>query len=82
MATHSSEKASAMVFSRPIWSETQPKNGRVRPLVNRDSVSDSGSAAMPRTSMLATPKSLANGPTLETTIRPEVDIMLIITNSR
>src|SRR5665213_640864 len=28
-------KAMAMVFSRPIWSETQPKNGRVNPLNTR-----------------------------------------------
>ena len=71
-----------MVCSRPMWSETQPKNGRVRPLVTRDSVSDSGSAAMPSTSTCATWYSLANGPTLDMTIRPQVDIIAIITNSR
>ena len=32
--------------------------------------------------MSATPNSLANGPTLDTTMSPEVDIMLIIKNSR
>ena len=82
MAMASSEKASAIVASRPIWSETQPKNGRVSPLVTRDSVSESGSAAMPKTSMSATPNSFANGPTLDTTINPEVDIMLIIRKRR
>ena len=82
IATASSANASAMVFSRPIWSDTQPKNGRVNPLVTRDRVSDSGSAAMPSTSTCATLNSLANAPTLSTTIRPLVDIIVIITNSR
>ena len=70
------------MFSRPIWSETQPKNGRVRPLVTRDSVSDSGSAAMPSTSTWATPNSLANGPTLESPSDRWSTSSLIITNSR
>ena len=70
-----------IVISRPMRSDTQPKNGRVSPLVKRDSVSDSGSAAMPITSTSATLNSFANGPTFETTMRPEVDIMLIMMNS-
>jgi len=82
MAIASSENANAIVGSRQIWSEIQPKNGRVSPFVTRDSVSDSGNAAMPRTGMSATPNSFANGPTLETTISPLVDIMLIIRNSK
>ena len=80
IAAHSSENASAMVASRPIWSETQPKNGRVSPFVKREIVSDSGSAATPSTSTCATLYSLAKGPTLDTTINPLVDIMLIMTN--
>ncbi|MGO9476208.1 MAG: hypothetical protein ACLPWS_22830, partial [Rhodomicrobium sp.] len=46
MATPSSVKAMAMVFSRPIRSDTQPKKGRVKPLVMRSKVKAAGMAAM------------------------------------
>ncbi len=69
-----------MVFSRPWWSDTQPKNGRVSPLVKRSMVSASGSAAMPHTVICATPNSVANPAMFDTTINPEVDISVIITN--
>ncbi len=78
----SREKASAIVDSRPIWSDTQPKNGRVSPFVTRDKVSDKGSAAMPNTKTCATLYSLAKGPTFETTMSPLVDIMAIMMKSR
>src|SRR6185312_8365050 len=81
IATASSENATNIVISRPIWSETQPKNGRVNPFVTRDSVNDSGNAAMPSTITCATPNSRANGPTFDVTIRPDVDIMLIMRKS-
>ena len=52
-----------MVFSRPIWSDTQPKNGRVSPLRMRSSESAKVSAGMVRNRMVtgdfATPKSAA-----------------------
>ena len=70
----------AIVFSRPMRSDTQPKNGRVRPLVMRSMVSASGSAARPKTITLATPKSRAKAANCEMTIRPPVDIMVIMTN--
>lgn len=69
-----------MVFSRPIRSDTQPKNGRVSPLQNRSIVSASGSAAMPHTTSWVMPKSAANTPICDVTISPDVDIRLIITN--
>ncbi len=48
--------------------------------MKRSSVSASGKAAMPITVTEATPKSLAKVPICEMTIRPEVDIMVIIAN--
>jgi hypothetical protein len=50
-------------------------------LVRRSIVSASGSAARPKTSTSATPKSRAKLAICEVTIRPEVDIIDIITNS-
>ena len=38
MPTPSMKKAMNIVFSRPIWSETQPKNGRHTPLSTRSIV--------------------------------------------
>ena len=70
----------AMVFSRPMRSETQPKNGRVRPLVMRSIVSAKGSAARPNTSTLVTPKSRENEANCEIIISPPVDIMVIMRN--
>ena len=80
MATASRAKATAMVFSRPTWSETQPKKGRVRPLVIRSKVSAKGSAAKPNTIASATPNSLAKAANCATTIRPPVDIIAIMAN--
>ena len=62
------------------WSDTQPKNGRVRPLVMRSTVSASGNAAMPKTMTLATPKSREKVANCEMIISPPVDIMVIMTN--
>ena len=42
IATPSSANAKHIVFSRPTRSDTQPNNGRVRPLVKRSMVSASG----------------------------------------
>ena len=79
-AIASMPKATNMVFSRPMWSETQPKNGRVNPLAIRCSVSANGSAAMPAISTSAMPKSFITGPNCDTTISPPVDIIVIIRN--
>ena len=38
IAAASSENATAIVFSRPMWSLTQPQNGRVIPLRVRSPV--------------------------------------------
>ena len=38
MPTPSIAKARNMVFSRPRWSDTQPKNGRVNPFSTRSMV--------------------------------------------
>ena len=68
------------MFSRPILSDTQPKNGRVNPFVIRSKVSASGSAAIPKTMASATPKSRAKLAKFDTTISPPVDIIVIMTN--
>src|ERR1700693_6348403 len=78
-------KASAMVFSRPMWSDTKPKNGRVRPLVMRSKVKAAGMAAMvaPRMVTVAVgpiPNALATLVNCVMTIRPPVDIIDIMTN--
>ncbi len=39
-------KATNIVFSRPIWSETQPNSGRETPFMTRSIMSANGSAAM------------------------------------
>ena len=64
-----------------MWSDTQPKNGRVRPLVTRDKVSDSGSAAMPSTIDLATLILAGERPDVRRHHQAEVDISAIMTNS-
>src|SRR5207302_1763910 len=61
-------------------SESQPKNGRVSPLVMRSTVSASGSAASPNTITLATPKSRENAANCEMIISPPVDIIVIMPN--
>ncbi len=70
----------AIVFSRPMRSETQPKNGRVRPLVMRSNVSANGNAESPNTMTLATPKSREKAANCEMIIRPPVDIIVIMKN--
>ena len=80
IAAASSVKAKAIVFSRPITSEIQPKKGRVRPLQIRSMDSARGTAADPKTSALPRPKSVAKLLKFETTIRPPVDIIVIMTN--
>jgi hypothetical protein len=61
----STAKAPNMVRSRPRWSETQPKNGRVTPFMTRSSESAKVTAGrvIPRrlTGTLATPNSRAMG---------------------
>ena len=63
MPSPSSRNATNIVFSRPIWSDTQPKNGRVTPLSTRSIESAKVSAGMVMnssvTGCLATPKSVA-----------------------
>src|SRR5215467_11689119 len=65
MAMASRPKARLMVFSRPMWSETQPQKGRHRPLITRSAASAKGRAktVQPRmlTGVLSTLKSLAMG---------------------
>ena len=70
----------AIVFSRPMRSEIQPKNGRVSPLVMRSIVSASGNAAKPKRTNLVTPKSRENEANCEMIISPPVDIMVIMKN--
>ena len=70
-----------MVDSRPMRSDTQPKNGRVRPFVTRSKVSAKGSAAMPKMTTSATPNSRMTGANCDVTIRPPVDIIVIMTKS-
>ena len=79
-AAAASANANVMVSSRPMRSDTQPKKGRVRPLQTRSIESASGTAAAPKTSALLWPKSTAKLLKFETTIRPPVDIMVIMTN--
>ena len=69
-----------MVFSRPIWSDTQPKKGRVRPLVMRSKVSAQASAAEADTIVLVDAERRAKLANCVITIRPPVDIIDIITN--
>ena len=80
MAHASSVKARAIVFSRPIVSDTHPKIGRVSPLAMRSIDSARGTAAVPNTSVLPRPKSVAKLLKFDTTMRPPVDIMVIMTN--
>ena len=73
-------KAISIVFSRPMRSEIQPKNGRVAPFVMRSSDSASGSTGSPNTSTPAMPKSRVNAPICDVTISPVVDIIVIMAN--
>src|SRR5713226_704193 len=82
MATASSPKASAMVFSRPMWSETHPQIGRQIPLITRSRLSANGKAStvQPRmvTGALSTLKSLAIGASWAVAIKPPVATMVIM----
>ena len=74
-----------IVFSRPIWSDTQPKNGRVKPLVMRSKVSANGIAAsvtprMTTVVVASMPNALAKLVNCVITMRPPVDIIDIMTN--
>src|SRR3984893_14664041 len=80
IAMASSPKASNRVVSRPIRSDTQPKNGRVNPLVIRSNVKASGNAPIPKMVASAMPKSLEKDAICEMTMRPDVDIIDIIKN--
>jgi len=66
MPTPSMAKARNMVFSRPMWSDTQPKNGRVSPFSTRSILAakvKAGSVMPSRlTGTSAILKSLAMGP--------------------
>ena len=68
-----------MVGSRPILSETQPKNGRVTPFSKRsiESAKMSAGRVMPNEAhrVSATPKSLAIGPSWAVAIRPPAAII-------
>src|SRR5260370_23510316 len=82
MATASSPKARGMVFSRPMWSETQPQIGRQIPLITRSRLSANGNAStvQPRmvTGALSTLKSLAIGASWAVAIKPPVATMVIM----
>ena len=68
-----------IVFSRPIWSDTQPKNGRQTPLSTRSMVSANVSAGsvspISDTGRVSILKSLAIGPSWATAIRPPAPTM-------
>ncbi len=70
----SSVKAMSIVISRPMWSETQPKNGRVNPFSTRSIVNANVSAGSVNPMMLtgtsAILKSLAIGASCATAIKP------------
>ena len=65
-----------MVFSRPIWSETQPKNGRAPPLARLSTMSAVASTVLPPSrSILSRPKSLAMSESCAVAIRPLAETM-------
>ena len=75
-------KATNIVISRPIWSETQPKNGRATPfrMLSTMPATTSVVPAMPKntTSSLSRPKSRAMGPSCAVAIRPPAATMVNI----
>ncbi len=79
MPTASSPNAMNMVFSRPMWSDTQPKNGRVNPLRMRSIDSAKVSAGKVSqakvTGTSAIWKSRAIGASCAVAIRPPAAIM-------
>ena len=69
-----------------MWSDNQPKNGRVNPLVMRSNVSAAGTAAMVIPKMTtdvvpSIPKALAKLVNCVMTISPPVDSIDTIPNS-
>ena len=68
-----------IVFSRPRWSDTQPKNGRVSPFRMRsiDSAKVNAGRVIPisETGTSAILKSFAIGPSWAVAIRPPAAIM-------
>src|ERR1041384_2867686 len=74
MPPASSAKAMNIVSSRPMWSDTQPKNGRVTPFRTRSMASAKVNAGSVSPSMLtgvsAMPKSLAIGASCAVAMRP------------
>src|SRR6266852_5011974 len=79
MLMPSIRKAMNIVFSRPIWSDIQPKNGRDTPLSTSPTDSAKLSAGMvsPRidTATLSIAKSLATGASWAVTVRPPAPTM-------
>ncbi len=79
MPMPSNRKAMNIVFSRPMWSDTQPKNGRDTPLSTSpiDNAKPSAGMVSPSidTGMLSIAKSLATGASWAVTIRPPVPTM-------
>ena len=68
-----------MVFSRPIRSETHPKNGRVAPFVIAVDRERQGQQGQPAHQDVRPCRSRAvKAPICEVTIRPLVDIMVIV----
>ncbi len=82
IASASRPKASVMVRSRPMWSLTQPQNGRVTPFKMRSSDKAKGTtaiAAKPRfTLVLSTPMSLATDASTPVAIKPPTPISVIM----
>src|SRR5215510_7369048 len=75
----SKRKAMSIVFSRPARSDSQPKNGRERPLSTRpsDNAKPSAGKTNPRidTGIASMPKSRATGASCAVTVRPPVPTM-------
>ena len=72
-----------MVFSRPMWSDTQPKNGRVSPLSTRSMVSAKVRAGrvipIRLTGIVSILKSLAMGASCAVAIKPPAAMSTNIT---
>ena len=78
-ANASRMKEMKMAFSRPMWSDTQPQNGRVNPFKMRSTVMASTSAVMPQsTTTLSTWYEEAMGLSWTVTTMPPKASMVII----
>ena len=74
--------AIAIVVSRPIWSDTQPKNGRAAPLARLSTISAVASTVLPPSStVLSSPKSFAISDNCAVAISPLADTSTNITYS-